>query len=578
MAAREIINSRRNHDADPLKRRSLYWSAIGFGMLLAIGLVAIWTVREVSESDFWVNHTREVISYAQQFFSNLKDAESAQRAYIITNQSDYLQAYDSAIAKVPTALANLKQLSADNPVQQARLETLQPLVTRRLAELAERIRLRRESGLGAAQQALMSSHSNELMEQIRAVQRDIEQHEERLLEDRSRMRQARLREGFVGTLIAAFLALVALIVAPLDVRRAVSQRDLAQRQQQASEATAHSLFQAASQGIVMVDGSGKIVMANPAAEKMFGFQVDELQGQAIEVLLPTNLRATHVAERDRYFQHPQTRPMGLGLDLQARRKDGSVFFAEISLSYVDSAQGTLAVAFVSDISKRRADEEAIREQRQELRDLTARMMTAQDDERRRIARNLHDDLSQTLAHLAIDIGKLATQAADDVASKLRTLQRHAVEAADTVRQISHELHPSILDDLGLTAALEQYCDEFQERSGITTRFSTRNVPEYLPRDVSSCIYHIAQESLRNVAKHSKSEKVLVGLEAVDGVVRLSVKDTGMGLGERSPGSRTSIGIVGMKERARLVNGTLSLTSRSGEGTEVNVEVPVTPDS
>ena len=129
MAAREIINSQRNHDADPLKRRSLYWSAIGFGMLLAIGLVAIWTVREVSESDFWVNHTREVISYAQQFFSNLKDAESAQRAYISTNQSEYLQAYDSAIAKVPTALANLKQLSADNPVQQARLETLQPLVT-----------------------------------------------------------------------------------------------------------------------------------------------------------------------------------------------------------------------------------------------------------------------------------------------------------------------------------------------------------------------------------------------------------------------------------------------------------------
>ena len=416
------------------------------------------------------------------------------------------------------------------------------------------------------------------MEEIHDIQREIEQHEERLLEDRSRMRQARLRQGFVGTLIAAFLALVALIIAPLDVRSAVSQRDLAQRQQQASEASARSLFQAASQGIVMVDRSGKIIMANPAAEKMFGFQADELQGQEIEVLLPTNLRTRHVAERDRYFQNPQTRPMGLGLDLQARKKDGSVFFAEISLSYVDSAQGTLAVAFVSDISKRRADEQAIRQQRQELRDLTARMMTAQDDERRRIARNLHDDLSQTLAHLAIDIGKLATQAADEVAGKLRTLQRHAVEAADTVRQISHELHPSILDDLGLTAALEQYCEEFQERSGITTRFSTRNVPEYLPRDVSSCIYHIAQESLRNVAKHSKSEKVLVGLEAVDGVVRLSVKDSGVGLGERSPGSRTSIGIVGMKERARLVNGTVSLASRSGEGTEVKVEVPVTPHS
>jgi signal transduction histidine kinase len=248
------------------------------------------------------------------------------------------------------------------------------------------------------------------------------------------------------------------------------------------------------------------------------------------------------------------------------------------LSYIESPHGTLAVAFVSDISKRRADEQAIRQQRKELRDLTGRMMTAQDDERRRIARNLHDDLSQTLAHLAIDIGKLAAQASQEVASQLRPLQRHAVQAADTVRQISHELHPSILDDLGLTAALEQYCQEFQERSGISTRFSSRNVTEYLPRDVSSCIYHIAQESLRNVAKHSKSESVFVSLEAVDDVVRLSIKDLGIGLREKSPQSRTSIGIVGMKERARLVNGNLSVLSGSGGGTEVNVEVPVPPES
>jgi PAS domain S-box-containing protein len=568
------LETRERSGSDLLKKRSSFWSALGLGMLLAMTLIAIWTVREVNQSEFWVAHTRQVLSEGQEFFAELKDAESAQRAYLLTGQDDYLQSYQSAAAKVPNTLAKLKQLTSDNPTQQERLSRLQPLVAKRQLELGRRVRLLQESGPQAAQRSLATGHSRELMEEIRALQQQIVQDEERLLRERSRIHQSRLRQGFIGTLIAAFLALIALILAPLDVRRAVAQRDLAWQQQQISDSTARSLFEAASQAILIVDRDGKIVMANPASEKMFGFAEVELRGQSIELLLPARLASAHVAHRDKYFQNPQTRPMGLGLDLQARKKDGSEFFAEISLSYIQSAEGTLAVAFVNDVSKRRADEQAMRKQSEELRDLTARMMTAQDDERRRIARNLHDDLSQTIAHLAIDIGKLAAQASDGGASQLRTLQRHAVEAADTVRQISHELHPSILDDLGLPAALEQYCEEFEERSGISTRFSSQNVPEYLPRDVSSCIYHIAQESLRNVARHSKSASVLVSLEAYERAVRLSVKDFGVGLRERATESRSSIGIVAMKERARLVNGNLSLQSQAGAGTEVNVEVPL----
>ena len=543
-------------------------------MLLIMASIALWTERQVTDSDFWVAHTREVINAAQQFFADLKDAESAQRAYIITGRDEYLESYNAAASQVPNDVSTLKRLTADNPVQQERLDVLQPLVTRRLGELQERIRLRRESGFQAAEQALIGGQSQELMDQILYRQKQIEHLEDQLLVDRSHTRQARIRQGFIGTLMAALLALIALIVAPLDVRRAVAQRDMARRGQQESESTAHSLFEAASQGILIVDQRGQIVMANPATEKMFGFKLDELRAQPIEALLPERLRIAHVAHRENYFAHPQTRPMGLGLDLQARRKDGSEFFAEISLSYIQTTRGTLAVAFVTDISKRRSDEQELRQQRTDLQILTARMMTAQEDERRHIARNLHDDLSQTLAFLAIDIGKLAAQSAEPVAQQLRPLQRRSVEAAETVRQISHELHPSILDDLGLTAALEQYCEEFQERSGIATHFASQNVPEYLPKDVSSCIYRIAQESLRNVSKHSKTDTVFVRLEMVDSTVRLAVRDLGIGLERKSSESRSSIGIVAMKERARLVNGNFSLQSKAGEGTEVTLEVPV----
>jgi len=368
------------------------------------------------------------------------------------------------------------------------------------------------------------------------------------------------------------------IIGASAIARDITALEGARQALEESELRAQALFETAAQAIFLVDGSGRIVMANPATERMLGYAKGELAGQPIELLVPEKLRAGHVAHRNHYFGNPQNRPMGLGLDLQARRKDGSTFDAEISLSYIQSAQGTWAVAFVSDISKRKADEQAIRQQREDLRRLAGRLMTAQDDERRRIARNLHDDLSQTLAYLAMDIGKLLGKhsSSPELQADLHALQRRAAEAAESVRRISHQLHPSILDDIGLEAALEQYCEEFEERAGIRTNFSSQDVPESLPREVASSLYHIFQECLRNVAKHSRAEEVFVTLASAGNVLHLTVKDEGVGLTGNQPQAGTSIGIVGMRERARLVNGTLSLESRSGVGTEVSVAVPLTP--
>lgn len=359
------------------------------------------------------------------------------------------------------------------------------------------------------------------------------------------------------------------------IARDITTMDQTRRELQQSQSTAHALFQSAAQGIFIVDGSGRIVMANPATEKMFGYSSNRLIGQPIEVLIPQHLRGLHSGHRDRYFAHPQDRPMGLGLDLQARRQDGSEFYAEISLSHIQSAQGALGVAFVTDISKRRADEMAVREQKEALRDLAGRLMSAQDDERRRIARNLHDDLSQQLAHLAIDLGKLATKPAlKESIPELRPLQLRAAEAAESVRRISHELHPSVLDDIGLEAAIEQYCDDFEKRTAIATEFSSRNVPDSIPSEIASSVYHIAQEALRNVAKHSRAESVLVTLESKAGTIRLTVKDQGIGLPANQSQAGKGIGLSAMRERAHLINASLSIQSQPGEGTEVAVEVPV----
>jgi PAS domain S-box-containing protein len=559
-----------------LGKRPTFWLILGLGMLLVIGGIGGFTLYQVDESDKWVDHTREVISSNQRLLLDVRDAEAAERGYIITGDESYVAPYQSAAQDIPQTIAKLTQLVADNHAQEERLKNLEALVGQRMSVLNQGVEQRKSSGFDAAQAVVSTGQGRIMARKIGDASREIEDEETRLLQERANTRQARVRAGFAATIFAVLLSLVALITAALDVRSAKGQRIVAEQKKEESESTARALFQSAAQAILIVDQAGRLVMANPATEKMLGYAENELIGKHIEVLVPDAVRERHIAHRNGYFASPQSRPMGLGMDLQARRKDGTTFDAEISLSYIQRAEGTLAVAFVSDISKRKADEYSIRYQKEELRQLAGRLMTAQDDERRRIARDLHDDLSQKLAYLAMDLSKLAGKPpSQELQNELRTLRSRATEAADTVRHISHQLHPSVLDDIGLAAAVEQYCEEFQERSGIATHFDARNVPESLPREVASSVYHIFQESLRNVSKHSRAEEVFVTLESTDSVLRLTVRDEGVGLApERLKTGATGIGIVGMKERAHLVNGTLSLESSLGQGTEVSVAVPI----
>jgi PAS domain S-box-containing protein len=563
------------HFHDPLEKRPLLWSSLGLGMLVVMGLIGIWILRQVDDSDAWMDHTRESMDRVDRLMSVVKEAESSQRGYLLTGDEGYLVPYRAASEAAPALLSQLTQLTADNPSQQTRLKQLQPLIAERMDSLAEVIRARNQSGFEAARQIILTGRSRLVMERIGAVGQQIENEEYKLLQQRARVRKSRVRGGFAASLIAALLALLALLSAPLDVTRAVRQRKLAEESKQESESTARALFEAAAQAIFIVDKDGKMVMVNPAAERILGYCANELLGKPIEILIPDALHGVHVEHRKVYFEKPQQRSMGIGLELQAKRKDGSQFFAEISLSYIRTGRETLAVAFLTDVSKRRADEIAIRQQKDDLRLLAGRLMTAQDDERRRIARDLHDDLSQKLAYLAMDIGKiLANPAAQPLTGDLRPLQVRAAEAAETVRHISHQLHPSILDDIGLEAAIEQYCEEFHARSGIVTHFSSGNMPDSIPRDVARSMYHIFQECLRNVSKHAKTRQASVKLDVIDNHLRLTVKDEGVGLKEERGGPRTSIGLIGMKERALLVNGTLNIQSQAGEGTEVTVTVPL----
>jgi PAS domain S-box-containing protein len=233
-----------------------------------------------------------------------------------------------------------------------------------------------------------------------------------------------------------------------------------------------------------------------------------------------------------------------------------------------------------DVTQRKRAEEALRESRQELRALAGSLINAQEQERKRISRELHDDLSQELACLALDISGLLTMplsSEDKIREQLLHLRTRIVELSQHVREISHRLHPSILDDLGLTAALNHLCEDFSAREGIKVQFTSEAVPRAIPVEVAACLYRVAQEAMHNVLKHAQTGYVQMKLSGGSGGIHLSIQDTGVGFDSESL-RRPGLGIVSMKERVRLVHGEFSIHSKPGQGTEVRVFVPLPKES
>jgi len=228
------------------------------------------------------------------------------------------------------------------------------------------------------------------------------------------------------------------------------------------------------------------------------------------------------------------------------------------------------VSLTLEAAERKRTEEA-------LRDLTGRLIGAQEEERRRLARELHDDLTQRLAVVAIEAGKVEQQlqgGAEPVLEGLRRMKQEMIELSAVVHGISRQLHPSILDDLGLVNAIEAECVNFSQREGIQVKFTSKNVPATLPRDLALCLYRIAQESLRNIAKHAKTDKAVVTLAGTDGGILLSVRDYGMGFDPARVRGNGGLGLISMAERVRLIQGDLSVESRPGQGTRIEVRVPL----
>ena len=315
----------------------------------------------------------------------------------------------------------------------------------------------------------------------------------------------------------------------------------------------------------MVDSSGRIVDANPEAERLFGYSLEEMEGQSVELLVPEAARDRHVRHRDRYADQGARRPMGVGVELTALRKDGTEFPVEISLNRAIVQELPYTIATIRDVS-----------QRKRLRDFGAGALRAAEDVRTLIARELHDETAQQIsAHLIqLRLYHLASSA-EERETLYQSLREGLQETAEGVRRIARGLRPPELEDAGLWAALRHHARQLREARGMEVELHVDPVEHHLTPDGLLVLYRIVQEALTNAARHGGADTARVTIRYNDGFIDARVVDTGRGFSpDRVLSTGRGLGLMGMQERAVMVGGRLQVESRPGEGTKVKVRIPV----
>ena len=341
----------------------------------------------------------------------------------------------------------------------------------------------------------------------------------------------------------------------------------------ASEEKYRELFQNASDAIWIHDLDGKMTVANKACEKMTGYNLDELVDRNVTEFLSEDALAL---ARDIKRRLLKGEPVDERYEQRIFRRDGTEAIMELATSLI--THDGQPVAF-HNIARDVTDE---RKMRNSMHFYLQKVLVAQEEERKRLARDLHDDTAQSLLLLTHRLDALASDPKNKlskrVEEKLTSLHDLAVKTLDRLRLYAQELRPAILDDLGLEAALQWMADKIITEDWIDVDVHLDMQAHELSHEAQLTLFRIAQEALVNIKRHAQASEVVIRLEATAGKLTMVITDNGKGFKVPMPlselGSTDKLGLIGMQERAQLLSGSLNIQSELGKGTAIIVEVPL----
>lgn len=354
------------------------------------------------------------------------------------------------------------------------------------------------------------------------------------------------------------------------ILRDITERLKAEERSTRLAARLAGLLDSAMDAIITVDEQQSIVLYNRAAEKIFGWTSEEAIGAPLEKLIPQRYRGNHGSHVRRFDRTGVTsRRMGDGTVLYGQRANGEEFPMESSISQLNTPEGKLFTVILRDITER------IRTQ-EELSSFAAEAHAIREGEKSRIARELHDELAQSLTALKMDTIWLrdnATAQPEKAVAKLSDMVSMLDTTVAATRRIAADLRPLMLDDLGLAPAIEWLAHTFTQRTGVPCEVSVDEELE-LQEPYATAVFRIVQESLANVGKHAHATETAVVIARTGQSVVLEVRDNGQGFSTTAPRKPHSLGLMGLRERAQLLKGSVSIDSRPGKGTRVQVRIPV----
>ena len=326
-----------------------------------------------------------------------------------------------------------------------------------------------------------------------------------------------------------------------------------------------AVFQASPDPILLVGAEGIIRDANPQAEVMFGWSRDELVGESVEMLVPQALRDAHRRHRSAYRSHPASRPMGLGMELQAVGKDGVGFPVEISLGPSRDPSGELLVVCVV---RGLARSEV-------LRRVTAARIAAAESERRRIAGELHDGVKQGLTAIQLHLAALVEMglAPQEAAAMVTDVQDEMDLCHDSLDRVIRDLMPVELEGHELDFALRLLCRRAEE-GGFVVERDIGWAGDVLKPEVRLAVFRVVQEALNNAKRHSGAASAKVRYWRKGERVWAEVSDSGAGFSPDGLEPHLAVGLGTMRERSQIIGGRLTIASEPGAGTSVLIEVPI----
>ncbi len=340
-----------------------------------------------------------------------------------------------------------------------------------------------------------------------------------------------------------------------------------------------AVLESAAALVMVTDLEGRILRFNLACRRLTGYSPEEVFGQRVSEMLVPPEEAEAV---EQIYQE-----LAAGGDARENEnhwvdRHGQRHLISWSSTVIARNSTRYMVRVGVDITRARLAEQALQQSehlllqsQRELRALTAGLLTAQEDERSRVARELHDDIGQRLTALAIEVEVLHQAlglSPDDLGSKLGGLREQIEGLSEDLRRAARDLHPFTLTHLGLEPALRSYCAEFSRQRGIKVRFAARTLPASIPPAAALCVFRVVQEALGNIARHASAKRALVAISGDDAGLHAVIRDDGHGF-DLTQARGKGLGLISMEERVRHAGGTLQILPKPGDGTRIEIHIP-----